>query len=61
MADLAVETAQTVLPTQAEDQLKTLIDDFVLDLEISRRSRHTIPFPSALFIAYWEQKPITYA
>ena len=42
MADLAVETVDTVLPTQAEDQLKTLIDDFVLDLEISRRSRHTI-------------------
>ncbi len=42
MADLAVETFATVLPTQAEDQLKTLIDDFVLDLEISRRSQHTV-------------------
>ena len=42
MADLAVETVDTVLPAQAEDPLNTLIDDFVLDLEISRRSRHTI-------------------
>ena len=36
MADLAVETLATVLPAQADDQLKSLIDDFVMDLEISR-------------------------
>ena len=42
MADLAVETVKTVLPAQADDQLKPLIDDFLMDLEISRRSRHTI-------------------
>ena len=42
MADLAVKTVQTVLPAQADDQLKTLIEDFLMDLEISRRSRHTI-------------------
>ena len=42
MADLAVKTVQTVLPAQADDQLKTLIDDFLMDLEISRRSPHTI-------------------
>ena len=42
MADLAVETVDTVLPAQADDQLKTLIEDFLMDLEISRRSQHTI-------------------
>ena len=42
MADLAVETVDTVLPAQADDQLKSLIDDFLMDLEISRRSQHTI-------------------
>ncbi len=41
-ADLAVETLATVLPAQADDQLKTLINDFLMDLEVSRRSRHTI-------------------
>ena len=38
MADFTVETVQTVLPVQADDQLKTLINDFLMDLEISRRS-----------------------
>ena len=42
MADLAVKTVDTVLPAQAEDQLKTLIDDFLMDLEISRRSPHEL-------------------
>ena len=42
MADLAVKTVQTVLPAQADNQLKPLIDDFLMDLEISRRSQHTI-------------------
>ena len=42
VADLAVETVQTVLPARADDQLKTLINDFLIDLEISRRSPHTI-------------------
>ena len=42
MADSAVETLATVLPAQADDQLKTLINDFLMDLEISRRSQHTI-------------------
>ena len=36
MADLAVETVDAVLPAQADDQLKPLIDDFLMDLEISR-------------------------
>ena len=32
MADLAVETLATVLPAQTDDQLKTLINDFLVDL-----------------------------
>lgn len=42
MADLAIETVDTVLPARTDDQLKTLIDDFLMDLEISRRSPHTV-------------------
>lgn len=42
MADLAVETVDTVLPARTDDQLKTLIEDFLIDLEISRRSPHTV-------------------
>jgi integrase/recombinase XerD len=42
MPKSAVETNETVLPVEAEDQLKTLVDDFLRDLDAARKSPHTI-------------------